>query len=60
MQKGVNSKEHGSLRVASKGVARSACTIQVEGLKVRSRAYSWGLDVAGELTIKDLPLGSRL
>ncbi|MCV2371383.1 hypothetical protein [Roseateles oligotrophus] len=32
MQKGVNSKEHGSLRVASMGAALRACTTHVNAL----------------------------
>ncbi len=38
MQKG-HSKEHGSLRVASKGAARSACTLLANTMRVRSCLY---------------------
>ncbi|WP_310389016.1 hypothetical protein [Roseateles sp.] len=57
MQKGVNSKELGSLRVALMGAALRACTLQVDAVPVKSCPSSSDLGVYRKLTIKDLTLG---
>ncbi|MCV2367599.1 hypothetical protein [Roseateles oligotrophus] len=56
MQKG-DSKELGSLRVASMGAALRACASHVDAAPVKSCPFSWDLGDCRKLTIKDLTLG---